>query len=89
MRRQQLVSLWVWIRGLPRNPLTLPFIMAAAAGAAATIMMMRMSDTLGLIFVLIVVPLFFGLLSLVPRIGGALSLGGNIGAAIGIVAAVV
>ena len=82
MLRTILVSLRAWLVRRLANPLDVPaFILAFAASAGATFLLLSTWALPGLIFALVGVPVLFGLMSLVPRVGGALSLGGNIGAA--------
>ncbi len=82
MLRSILVSLRVWLVRRLANPFEVPaFVLAFAASAGATFLLLSTWALLGLIFALVGVPVLFGLMSLVPRVGGALSLGGNIGAA--------
>lgn len=89
MRRQQIVSLRAWLKRLVHHPLAVPFLLAALAGAATTIQVVRSGIIPDFVLASIVAPILIGLLSLVPRIGGALSLGVSIGAGIGLVAVVV
>jgi len=82
MLRKTLFSLWAWLARRLSDPLAIPaFVLAFAAGGAATFLLLSKSALLGLIFALVGVPVLFGLMSLVPRVGGALSLGGNVGGA--------
>lgn len=89
MLRSYFISLWAWLRQLSRNPLAAPFLLAAGAGAAAAIQMIRWDVLPDIVLASIVAPIFIALMSLIPRIGGALSLGGSIGAGVGIATMIV